>query len=74
MGPSPKRSADHQASVSAASGVPTIAESHGAERVRTRFDPVRSGRVPLTLGAHASARALRVPSNPVSHTTQSDSK
>jgi hypothetical protein len=39
-----------------------------------RFDRVGSGRVPWTLGAHASAGALRVPSNLVLHTTQSQSK
>jgi large subunit ribosomal protein L21 len=31
-----------------------------------RFDPVRSARVPLTLGAHASARACVCPQSPYS--------
>jgi large subunit ribosomal protein L21 len=37
---------------------------------QVRFDRVRSGRVPWTLGAHASAGALRVPSTLVLHTIQ----
>ena len=39
-----------------------------------RFDPVRSARVPLTLGAHVSARACVCPQNFVLYTTQSDTR
>src|SRR4029453_989207 len=39
-----------------------------------RFDPVRSARVPLTLGAHASARACVCPQSFVLYTTQSDNE
>jgi hypothetical protein len=42
---------------------------------QVQFDRVRSGRVPLTLGAHASAGALRVCPQPLCCTpSKSDSK